>query len=170
MRGPVAVRRYRRGLRLAGLGVLVYVLVVTVTATDRFREMPPFVINREFYPAFNWSLFSRPTRYATRTTIVPLEVTPDSELAHRIGQPLDPSDAEFLRDIRFQKTGRRYVHAVDNGWNRSIRELEPLMAQFAATTGVTVFDVVQVLTDPLDRDSDAPGDMVQIETIGRDRE
>ena len=166
--GKLTCSGYRKRTSLLILGLVCYVAIAEIERWPMFKDLDfplllPSASQAEVFPFFNWGLFSHPRRYSWRFTIEPLKVAKDSPFASRVGHLIKVEEASFLREIRFQKLGTRFMKAFKDEDEAEIQSIGLMLENFVGPYGVEEFRLVQVKFDPLVREHE---EIISVHVLG----
>ena len=140
--------QYRIWVMALALAIPGYVTVAHPQRIPALNQMTDGAA--EIFPFFNWSLFSAPRSFGVRHSVRVLGAETASDAEAHLGEVLSVGDADFTRDIRFTKTLRSLA---DPNLVSAPGRLDAALAQvsnFIRPMGVTEFEVVVEVFDPMD--------------------
>lgn len=131
------------------LGMFAYVVAIQPQVIALVKHLPGYGVRHEIFPVFSWSLFSYPKRYVDKFSIVPLETTPDSPVANRIGKITNGDHTSVLRESQHRKAALTLFHGLRNQTPDAANRAKKPYDNFARALGVTRYRFVKVEVDVL---------------------
>lgn len=137
-----------------GLSLFFYLALAEAPRFNWVKDLRNTDRKTEIFPFFTWSLFSSPSRYATRYVIEPIRLSEDSTFSGALEEPVRRETSVGLTDIRFQKMTRDMARAIDRSNETDWNQQRPQVENRLREEGIVRYRLVQEVFDPLIRDAE----------------